>query len=65
MNPELDLRERIRRRLELHEVSVGLGWPQTRSREELQILHNILSNLNNNQIDHGDFEELNNILDFH
>lgn len=65
LNPELDLRERIRRRLELHEVSVGLGWPQTRSREELQILHNILSNLNNNQIDHGDFEELNNILDFH
>jgi hypothetical protein len=42
-NPTLTLKERIRRRLELHELSVTLGWPQTRSREELQILYNILS----------------------
>ena len=65
LNPDLDLRERIRRRLELHEVSVKLGWPQTRSREELQILYNILENLNRNQINGQDFEELETLLDFH
>jgi hypothetical protein len=65
LNPDLDLRERIRRRLELHEISVKLGWPQTRSREELQILYNILENLNRNQIDGRDFEELETLLDFH
>lgn len=65
MNPTLDLRERIRRRLELHEISVELGWPQTRSREELQILYNILNNLNNNRIAEQDFEDLETLLDFH
>ena len=65
LNPDLDLRERIRRRLELHEISVKLGWPQTRSREELQILYNILDNLNRNHIDGKDFEELETLLDFH
>lgn len=64
-NPDLTLKERIRRRLELHEVSVKLGWPQTRSREELQILYNILSNLQKNHIDQQDFENLESLLDFH
>lgn len=64
-NPELTLRERIRRRIELHEVSVKLGWPQTRSREELQILYNILSNLQKNIVDKTDFENLDSLLDFH
>jgi len=41
-NPELTFEERIRRRLELHEVSVRLGWPVTRPREELQILKKIV-----------------------
>jgi hypothetical protein len=65
MNPELTLKERIRRRLELHELSVKLGWPQTRSKEELQILYNILSNLNSNSIQAQDFETLETLLDFH
>lgn len=64
-NPELTLKERIRRRLELHEISVKLGWPQTRNREELQILYNILSNLNTNTIQAQDFDELQTLLDFH
>lgn len=64
-NPSLTLRERIRRRLELHEVSVKLGWPQTRSREELQILYNILSNLSTNRVNEQDFEDLETLLDFH
>lgn len=64
-NPDLTLRERIRRRLELHEISVKLGWPQTRNREELQILYNILSNLKRNHIDQQDFENLETLLDFH
>lgn len=64
-NPSLTLKERIRRRLELHEISVQLGWPQTRSREELQILYNILSNLESNTIVEEDFERLNTVLDFH
>jgi hypothetical protein len=59
------LRERILRRLELHEISVKLGWPQTRNREELQILYNILSNLQQNHIDQADFEHLETLLDFH
>jgi hypothetical protein len=65
LNPTLDLRERIRRRLELHEVSSRLGWPQTRSREELQILHNILQNLDSSTIKGQDFEDLETLLDFH
>jgi len=65
LNPDLTLRERIRRRLELHEISVKLGWPQTRNREELQILYNILSNLQQNHIDQADFEHLETLLDFH
>ena len=65
LNPTLTLNERIRRRLELHELSVKLGWPQTRSREELEILYNILDNLNRNKIVSEDFEELENLLDFH
>lgn len=64
-NPELTLAERIRRRLELHELSVKLGWPQTRSREELQILYNILSSLKSNTVDVSCFEQLENVLDFH
>ena len=65
LNPTLTLNERIRRRIELHELSVKLGWPQTRSREELEILYNILDNLNRNKIVSEDFEELENLLDFH
>lgn len=65
LNPELTLAERIRRRLELHEVSVKLGYPLTRSREELQILYNILSSLKSKTVNAGDFEQLENILDFH
>ena len=64
-NPELTLRERIRRRIELHELSVKLGWPQTRSREELTILYNILKNLDSNQIQIDNINELEDILDFH
>lgn len=37
-NPTLDLAERIRRRLELHEYSVRLGYPQPRLRQELSRL---------------------------
>lgn len=64
-NPTLTLRERIRRRIELHELSVKLGWPQTRSKEELTILHNILKNLSSNNIDVQDISDLENVLDFH
>jgi hypothetical protein len=64
-NPSLTLYERIRRRIELHELSVKLGWPQTRSREELQILYNILKDLNNNIINYQNLEILDNFLDFH
>lgn len=64
-NPTLTLSERIRRRLELHDLSVELGWPQTRSREELTILYNILKNLDKNKIDIKDFEELETVLDMH
>lgn len=35
VNPDNDLRERIRRRLELHELCVALGYPMPRVREEL------------------------------
>ena len=64
-NPQLTLRERIRRRIELHELSVKLGWPQTRSREELTILYNILKNLDSNNINIEDINELEDVLDFH
>ena len=64
-NPTLTLRERIRRRIELHELSVKLGWPQTRSREELTILYNIMKNINSNNIDVKDINDLEDVLDFH
>lgn len=37
-NPTLTFKERIRRRLEVHEHSVQLGYPVTRGREELEAL---------------------------
>jgi hypothetical protein len=37
-NPGLTFKERIRRRLEVHEHSVELQWPVTRSKEELEAL---------------------------
>ena len=64
-NPKLTLRERIRRRLELHELSVKLGWPQARSREELTILYKILKNINSNSINEQDINDLEDVLDFH
>lgn len=65
LNPTLTLKERIKRRVELHELSVELGWPQTRSREELTILYNILKNLEKNKFEESDIDELDNLLDFH
>ena len=41
-NPELTFEERFKRRLEVHELSVELGYPLTRPREELLILKKIL-----------------------
>lgn len=38
-NPTLTLKERLRRRLEVQEESYRLGWPVTRSKEELDILY--------------------------
>jgi hypothetical protein len=64
-NPSLTLKERIRRRLELHDLSVKLGWPQTRSKEELTILYNIMKNLNSNKIEMQDIQDLEDVLDFH
>jgi len=41
-NPSLTFEERIRRRLELHQRSIELGWPVTRPKEELSILKKIV-----------------------
>lgn len=41
-NPTLTFEERIRRRLEVHQRSIDLGWPVTRPREELLILKKIV-----------------------
>ena len=37
-NPDLTLEERIRRRMELHEISVNLGYHQPKIKEELYTL---------------------------
>lgn len=65
LNPTLTLKERIRRRLEMHELCVKLGWPQTRSRDELTILYNIMKNLEQNIIDPQDLTDLDNTIDLH
>jgi hypothetical protein len=44
-NPTLTLRERLRRRIELHEVSAELGYPVTKGTEELKILRIIAQQL--------------------
>ena len=41
-NPDLTLEERIRRRMELHEISVNLGYHQPKIKEELYTLKKIL-----------------------
>lgn len=41
-NLSLTFEERIRRRLEVHETSVRLGWPVTRPKEELEIIKKIV-----------------------
>lgn len=64
-NPTLTLKERIRRRVEIHELSVKLGWPQTRSHDELGILYNIMKNLEHNRIDPQDLADLDDTMDLH
>ena len=44
-NPTLTLRERLRRRLEVHELSAELGYPITKGTEELKILKIIADQL--------------------
>lgn len=67
-NPDADLNERIRRRIELHKLSVQLGWPQTRSQEELKMLTAILKHANADNLsgesDHG-ISALNELKDLH
>tara|TARA_R110001592_G_scaffold166087_1_gene400928 strand:+ start:1646 stop:3217 length:1572 start_codon:yes stop_codon:yes gene_type:complete len=65
LNPTLTLKERIRRRLEMHELCVKLGWPQTRSSDELRILYNIMRNLKHNKIDERDFTDLDDVISMH
>ena len=65
LNPTLTLKERIRRRLELHELSIKLGWPMTRNADELTILYNIMKNLESNIIDEQNFSDLEDVLDGH
>ena len=48
-NPNLDLRERIRRRLELHEKSVECGYPQPRVKAELQTIYDMAKLLDKSQ----------------
>jgi hypothetical protein len=63
-NPTLTLNERMRRRLELHKLSVDLGWPQTRSEEELTLLIAIMKHLTNvNAV--GDLSYLDELKDLH
>ena len=63
-NPSLTLKERMRRRLELHKLSVELGWPQTRSEEELTLLIAIMKHLKNvNTV--GDLSYLDELQDIH
>ena len=44
-NPTLTLKERLRRRLEVHELSAELGYPITKGTEELKILKIIAEQL--------------------
>jgi radical SAM superfamily enzyme YgiQ (UPF0313 family) len=44
-NPKLTLAERLRRRLEVHELSAKLGYPITKGKEELKILKIIAEQL--------------------
>lgn len=44
-NPTLTLKERLRRRLEVHELSATLGYPITKGKEELKILKIIAEQL--------------------
>ena len=64
MNPTLTLNERMRRRLELHKLSVNLGWPQTRSEEELTLLIAIMKHLTNINAT-GDLSYLDELQDMH
>ena len=40
-NPTNTLRERIRRRIDIHELCVKLGYPMPRVHEELSVLHTL------------------------
>ena len=55
-NPTLTLRERLRRRIEVHEISSDLGYPITKGTEELKILKIIAEQLvsqHRSQVDRG------------
>ena len=57
-NPGLTFRERIRRRLEVQELSEQLGYPVTRAREELEILKIICKTYFQKQLPGEKVEEL-------
>lgn len=44
-NPSLDLRERLRRRMEIHFKSIELGYPQPRLLEELKTISSLADNI--------------------
>ena len=47
LNNTNTLNERIRRRVELHEISIKLGYPQPRVRQELNTLLSIAEQISN------------------
>jgi radical SAM superfamily enzyme YgiQ (UPF0313 family) len=52
INPGMDLRERLRRRIELHELSQQLGYSMPHSRKELASLWQLAQNLPENSNTH-------------
>jgi hypothetical protein len=45
INPGLDLAERIRRRIELHELSMELGYSMPHSKKELSSMYQLAQNI--------------------
>jgi hypothetical protein len=54
-NPELTIRERIRRKLEVHETAIQYNWPVWRQANRLQELKELILKNNLHLASHGKF----------
>lgn len=56
INPELNIKERIRRRIELHKHAIAYNWPIWRGKQRLESIKGFLLGFDDKQLVNGSFD---------